>query len=126
MLDRYGGMLDIFKEESNRASPREGKAGQGPGRHSSTALEKSLGRPLHLHSGVRTPIPEEAEQGLVIRRVWKGRMPRRAGWTSDGTHRRLGPAQEGSRMFSVTPAPNSRTARGTLTHSAVALGKITN
>lgn len=96
MLDRYGGMLDIYKGKSNWALPREGKAGQGRGHHSSSALEKSLGRPLHLHSGMCTPIPEEAEQGLVIRCVWKDRMPRRTGWTSDGTHCRFGPAQEGS------------------------------
>lgn len=95
---------------------RENNRAGGPGRAS---LVQEASQQASGHSKAVERWDQQGQRrvtGSSGTDVWlEGRMPRQPGWTSDGTHSRLSPAQDRSRMFSETPALNSGTATGTLT-----------
>lgn len=89
-------MLETQRKQQG-LGPGEGKSGlAGPSTSQRTQHSRCRRQSARSEKGEREGCPQ-------------------SGWTSDGTHSRLVPAQARSRMFSETPAPNSRTASGTLT-----------
>lgn len=114
---------DTDRKESNGPRPESESGGRGQtsncGKLHPPPCSQRAGAGTRLGGGGGvTASSKKGETEPVIRCVAEGPE----GWLQVRPyHGRLGPAQGGSRMFSETPAPHRRAARGTLTGCAVAL-----